>query len=78
MGSNQARLARSDVAAEMGDGGFQVEAAGDGDGDDFVIVRGEDGGELADAFGVGARGEADVERAVDAEDVAAFDARRAV
>ena len=61
------------VAAEVGYGGFEVEAAGDGDRDDFVIVRREDGGELANAFGVGARGLADVESAVDAEDVAAFD-----
>ena len=61
------------VAAEVGYGGFEVEAAGDGNRDDFVIVWREDGGELANAFGVGARGLADVESAVDAEDVAAFD-----
>ena len=50
-----------------------MEATGHRNGDDFVVVRREDGGELADAFGVGARGLADVECAVDAEDVAAFD-----
>jgi hypothetical protein len=60
------------VAAEMRDGGFQVQAAGDGDGDDFVVVRGEDFCELADAFGIGARGEADEQGAADAEDIAAF------
>jgi hypothetical protein len=61
------------VAAEISHGGFEVEAAGNGNGDDFVIVRGEDGGELADAFGVGACGLANVESAIDAEYVAAFD-----
>ena len=34
------------VAAEVGDRGFEMQAAGDGNGDDFVIVGREDGGEL--------------------------------
>jgi hypothetical protein len=37
-------IGEEDVAAEVGDGGFQVEAAGDGNDDDFVIVRREEGG----------------------------------
>src|SRR5260370_28759617 len=43
----------------MRDGRFQMQAAGDGNGDDLVAVRGENGGKLADAFGVAAAGEAD-------------------
>jgi hypothetical protein len=61
------------VATEIGDGGFQMEATGDAHRDNFIAMRSEDCGELADAFGVGACGLADVESAVDAEDVAAFD-----
>src|ERR1700685_4779615 len=53
-----------------------MEAAGNGHRDDFVVMWREDGGELADAFSVGARGLSDVERTVDAEDVAAFDGGR--
>ena len=60
------------VAAERGDGGLEVETAGDGDGDDFVMVRSEDGGELADAIGIAALREADEEFAAAAENVAAF------
>ena len=61
------------VAAEMGDGGLQMKRAGDGNGDDFVMVRSEDGGKLADAFGVAAPGKADKELAADAKDVATFE-----
>src|SRR5882672_10665005 len=42
------------VATDVGDGGLEVQAAGYGDGDDFVLVWSEDGGELAKAFGVAA------------------------
>src|SRR5882724_11528758 len=34
------------VATDAGDGGLEVQAAGDGDGDDFVLVRGEEGSKL--------------------------------
>ena len=61
------------VAAEMGDGRFQMKAAGNGNGDDFIFVRSKNGGELADAFGVAAPGEADKELAADAKDVATFE-----
>ncbi len=44
------------VAVEMGDGGFQMKAAGDGNGDDFIVVRSKNGGKLADAFRVAAPG----------------------
>ncbi len=60
------------LAAEVSDGGLQVQAAGNRNGDDFVIMRSEDGGKLADAFGVTSLGEADEKLAADAEDVAAF------
>ena len=61
------------VAAEIRDGGFQMQATGDGNGDDLVIVRGENGGELADTFGVAAFSEADEESSADAEDIATFE-----
>ena len=61
------------VATDVGDGGLEVEAAGYGHGDDFVLVRNEDGSELAKALGVAAPGEADKKIAADAKDVATFD-----
>src|SRR6266403_2260604 len=57
----------------MGDGGFQMKTAGDGNGDDFVMVRSEDGGKLAEAFGVAACGKADEELAVDAKNIATLE-----
>ena len=60
------------VATDVGDGRFEVQAAGYGDGDDFVLVRSEDGGELAKALGVAAPGEAGKKFAADAKDVATF------
>src|SRR5882724_7854289 len=61
------------VATNVGDGGLEVEAAGDGDGDDFVLVRSEDGSELAKAFGVAAPGEDGKKFAADAKDVSTFE-----
>jgi hypothetical protein len=61
------------VAAKRRDGGFEMQAAGDGNGDDFIVVRRKDGGELADAFGVAAPGEADENFSVEAQDIAAFE-----
>src|SRR5258708_29061840 len=61
------------VGVEMGDGGFQMKTAGNGNGDDFVMVRSEDGGKLADAFGVAACSEADEELAADAKNIATLE-----
>src|ERR1700687_2871269 len=61
------------VAAEIRNGGFQMKAAGDGNGDDFVVLRRKNGGQLADAFRVAAPGEADKEFSADAKDVATFE-----
>lgn len=61
------------VATDVGDGGLEVQAAGYGDGDDFVLVRSEDGSELAKALGVAAPGESDKKFAADAKDVATFE-----
>src|SRR5882672_8835326 len=60
------------VAADVGDGGLEMEAAGYGDGDDFVVVRSKDGSELAKAPGVAPFGETDIKFAADAKDVATF------
>lgn len=49
-----------------------MQASGHGGRDDFIVVRREDGGELADAFGVAALGETDEELAADAQNVAAL------
>src|SRR5690348_5558602 len=49
-----------------------MQAASDGNGDDFIVVRRKNGGKLADAFRVAALGEADKELTADAKDVAAF------
>ena len=61
------------VAAEMRDGRFQMKAAGDGNGDDFIVVRRKDGGKLADAFGVAPPCEAGKQLAADAKDITAFE-----
>jgi hypothetical protein len=61
------------IAPYIGYGGFEVETAGDRHGHYLILIRREDGGQLADAFGIGARGLADIKSAVDAENVAAFD-----
>ena len=50
-----------------------MQAAGDRDGDYIVVVRGEDGRELANALGVGACGSSDIESAVDTEYIAPFE-----
>src|SRR5258708_2022360 len=61
------------VAAEIRNGGFQMKAAGGGNGDDFVLVGRKNGGKLADAFRVAAPGEADGEVSAHAKDVATFE-----
>src|SRR5262249_7874479 len=61
------------VAADVRDRGLEMEAARHRNTDDFVVVRGENRGELTNSFGVRARRETHEERAVDAETVAAFD-----
>ena len=61
------------VATDVGDGGLEVEAAGDGDGNDFVLVWSEGGSKLAKALGVAAFGETDIKFAADAKDVATFE-----
>ena len=65
-------IGKKRVATDVGNGGFEMQAAGDGYGDDFVIVRSEDGGELAKALGIAAPGEADKKFAADANNVATF------
>ena len=61
------------VAADMRDRGFEMKAAGDGNGDDFIVVRRKNGGKLAEAFGVAAPGEADKELSADEKDIATFE-----
>src|SRR6267143_6091437 len=61
------------VAADLRDGRFQMQAAGNGHGDNFILVRSEDTRELADAFGVAALGEADKKFAADAKDISTFE-----
>ena len=61
------------VAAKRRDGGFEMQAAGDRNGDDFIVVRRKDGGKLADAFGVAPPGQADENFSVAAQDIAAFE-----
>ena len=61
------------ITADTGNGGFEMEASGDRNGNDFVVVRSKDGGELADPSGVAAPGKADEEFAGDAKNVAALE-----
>src|SRR6266850_888512 len=61
------------VAADVSDGGLEVQAAGDGHRNDLVIVGSENGGELAKALGVAAPGETDKKFASDAKNVAPFE-----
>jgi hypothetical protein len=72
-GIEPAAIGQQGVAAEIGDGGFQMQAAGYGNGDNLVSVRSDDLDELVDAFGVAAARQTDEEFAVDAENVPAFD-----
>src|SRR5216683_2456326 len=60
------------VAAEMRDGGFEMKAAGDRNGDDFIVVGRKNRGKLADAFAVAALGESDKNFSADAQDIATF------
>src|SRR5712664_4050678 len=60
------------VAADVGDCRFEMQAAGDGHGDEFILVWSENGSELAKALGVAAFGESDIKFAADAKDVSAF------
>src|SRR5260370_26739156 len=64
------------VAAEMRDGRFQMKAAGDGNGDDFIVVRRKDGGKLAEAFGVARPREAGKQVAADPQHTTAYERRR--
>src|SRR5260370_32841184 len=61
------------VAAEMRDGGFEMKAAGDRNGDDFIVVGRKNRGKLADAFAVAALGESDENFSADAQDIATFE-----
>src|SRR6266700_7979264 len=64
------------IAAEAGNGGFQMKAASDGNDDDFVGERSKNGRELADAFGVAALREADKKFSADAKDIATLKSAR--
>ena len=50
-----------------------MQAACDGHGDDFVLMRSEDGSELANALGVAAPSETDEKFTADKKDVAALE-----
>ena len=68
-GSRTRRLLPANVSNRR----FQMKAAGDGNGDDFIVVRRKNGAELANAFGVAAPRKADEELSTDAEDIPAFE-----
>src|SRR5713226_2526381 len=57
----------------MRDRGFEMKAAGDRNGDDFIVVGRKNRGKLADAFGVAAFGESDENFSADAQDIATFE-----
>src|SRR5437660_1033887 len=61
------------VVAKKGYRGFEVQAAGHRDGDNFVAVGLDDLRELADAFRVAAFGESHKKLAADAKNVPAFE-----
>ena len=50
-----------------------MKAAGDGNGDYFIVVQRKNGGKLADAFRVAARSEANKELSADAKDITTFE-----
>ena len=64
------------VAAEMRNGRFQMKTAGNGNSDDFVVVRRKNGGKLPDAFRVAAPGEAGKDLAAYTKDVPTFERAR--
>src|SRR6266436_2391833 len=61
------------VATEISDSRFQMQTAGDGNRDNFIVVRRKNGGKLTDALGIAAPGEADKEFLSDAKNIAAFE-----
>src|SRR5262249_18508573 len=66
-------IGEQDVSADVGNGGFEMQAAVHRHGNHLVVVRREDARELANAFGVGAASLADEDAAVDLKDIAALD-----
>lgn len=60
------------MIVERSDGGFQMQATGDGHPDHFIAEGQSHAPELCDAVGVTARGETDEQFAADVEDVAAL------
>ena len=73
VGIEPGAVGKEGIAAEIRDCRFEMKTAGDGNGDDFIVVRRKNGGELAYAFGVTAPGEADEEFPADAQNIAAFE-----
>src|SRR6266852_1715884 len=64
------------VAPDIGDCGFQMQAAGHRDADHFLSVWRSDRSELPNAFRVGPAGLPGEEASPDAQDVATFDLAR--
>src|SRR5438552_17248103 len=71
-GSRTRRLLPANVSNRR----FQMQAASDGDGDDFIVVRRKNGGKRADAFAVAALGQTDKEPSADAKDLDALQRSR--
>jgi hypothetical protein len=71
-GVKHAAIGEERIAAEVGDGGLEMQASADRNGDHFVIVQGENSGKLADTFGVAPLGETHEKFSADAKNVAAF------
>ncbi len=68
-----AAIGEKGVSAEPSNGGFEMQASGDGNGGHFVTVGRENSGELANALGIRTSSEADKNFFADAENVAAFE-----
>ena len=71
-GVKPSAIGKERAAAEVGDGGLEVQAAGYGDSNDFVLMRSEDGRQLAEAQGIAAPRKSDKKFAADLKNVATF------
>lgn len=63
-------VSEENVTAKISHGRFQMQAAGDRHSHDFIMMRREDGSQLANAFGIGAASEPNEQLAADAQDIA--------
>lgn len=66
-------IGEESVVRESGDGRFEMQTAGHWHADDLVAMRRNNAGQLRDAFGIAASGEANIKFAAETKNVASLD-----